>query len=273
MSERPPDPDEQSSPVEPVEGARCAEHPSRDATGTCVRCGNYLCDACRLLNDAGLCGPCVERTRGPATAFAFDRESYTSEALLNLALAVWKRKWLPLALASIAFFALSYAPALLFEWIVGSDALDARGASELPTRVAMLRFVQQSIMFLLETAATLVLFGYVLDLLRNRPTDVKTALTRLRALPAQLFALLAIYVAVTVVAGAVAGLVQLAGGADLPRTLAPLFLLGLPPVVYAALGLAFVSFELANDPALGPIAALRRSWALASGKRWSVLNV
>lgn len=38
---------------------RCANHPERDAEGTCARCGNFICDTCRVPgSEPALCASC-----------------------------------------------------------------------------------------------------------------------------------------------------------------------------------------------------------------------
>lgn len=39
--------------------ARCAQHADRPATGTCKRCGRFICDACS--NRLGVCAQCLAR--------------------------------------------------------------------------------------------------------------------------------------------------------------------------------------------------------------------
>lgn len=41
------------------EPAQCAVHPDKSATGTCLRCGLILCDACRP--ELSLCEACINR--------------------------------------------------------------------------------------------------------------------------------------------------------------------------------------------------------------------
>ena len=58
-----------------VPGARCAMHAERPATGTCARCGDYLCGLCgRRVGPRLHCQGCAERvsrehSRRAATAF------------------------------------------------------------------------------------------------------------------------------------------------------------------------------------------------------------
>jgi hypothetical protein len=45
-----------------VPGARCVKHPARAATGTCARCGDYLCGLCgRRVADRLHCVECATR--------------------------------------------------------------------------------------------------------------------------------------------------------------------------------------------------------------------
>ena len=49
-----------ANPVVPAPpGARCAEHPERDAEVVCARCGGFVCAGCVVSGD--LCAPCKRR--------------------------------------------------------------------------------------------------------------------------------------------------------------------------------------------------------------------
>lgn len=50
---------DQAVPLAKVDEARCSLHGEAQATGTCARCGRFMCVACSAV-DAGVCRGCVE---------------------------------------------------------------------------------------------------------------------------------------------------------------------------------------------------------------------
>src|SRR5262245_66610043 len=92
-------------------GARCGRHPELAAERTCVRCGDYVCTACR--GPAGLCASCAERLGSAG------RGASTLDTLLRWALARWRKHLLGLV-ASVLVLSLIVYPFML--------AMDAWGA-------------------------------------------------------------------------------------------------------------------------------------------------
>jgi hypothetical protein len=277
MIEGPDEPNLAQAPV--PEGARCAEHPERVAKHTCVRCGNYVCVTCLAGPYQRVCRTCNERSGTPLD-FPFDRESFTAEGLLNLALSVWKRHLLALTLATIALLVVTAAPNLLFEYLI-TGSLPTPGRPpiaflDLSWGGKMLRAVQQVTAALIGAATYLMYAGYLLDLLQGKPVSLAAVSKRLRALGAYIV----MYVVAFAAASALflgAGLIGLVAtrvhGTALTLVLLAVAAVGIPALVYAALGLAFGGFELAVDPDTGPWAATRSAWLLVAGKRWRTLNV
>lgn len=271
----------EGSPFEPDRpasfpaGARCATHPEREAQRTCVRCGNYMCAGCISVSGTGMCLPCASRT-GTGGTFPFSRDNYTFDGLLNYALARWKKCWLPLALATAAFFFVSYVPVFISS--VVPLALREQGESlQAMAGGLLIQLVGQIVATVLQVLGQLALFGYVLDILENKPTSFARSFERVRALPSLLLQLLIVYLALAVIAAVGGGLAFAAYklfSRDASIAVGALYVLALLPLfVYAGLGLAFSMLELVHEPNAGAIPALRTSWALAEGRRWSMAGV
>jgi hypothetical protein len=276
MDQDPPAPEVRSSfPA----GARCAHHPEREAVRTCTRCGNYLCAECGS-SASGVCLQCTARL-GAAGGFPFDRDNYTLDGLLNLSLSRWKQHWLVLALSTLAMLAVVYLPGFGFEIasrLVGMKLDAAAGhASELAAgniKALAILVLGQLFTVTAHLAFMLMLSGLWLDLLEAKPADVSAMFSRVRALPAQLLAVIVIYVALALCALLGALAFWACGGVDnLPQSAWAVITysaLLLPALAYALTGVSFVTFELAHDPSVGALTALQNSWTLANGKRWQI---
>jgi hypothetical protein len=77
--------------AEPDEAA-CTVHPASVASGTCGRCGNFLCETCRTRwGDQTLCVACLERALKPGDADPARKASHSRRAVFGLigGLAAW----------------------------------------------------------------------------------------------------------------------------------------------------------------------------------------
>jgi hypothetical protein len=75
-----------SRPAREGESA-CPAHPGREAVGTCPRCGNYLCEACRTpWRGAVLCAACVDRALESREATPEQARAHSRQAFLALSL-------------------------------------------------------------------------------------------------------------------------------------------------------------------------------------------
>jgi hypothetical protein len=64
---------------------QCAVHPDNPAVGTCGRCGNYLCDACRTRwRERWLCAACVDLALERKEAVPAEASAHLRQALLAL---------------------------------------------------------------------------------------------------------------------------------------------------------------------------------------------
>jgi hypothetical protein len=250
-------------------GARCAHHPAQAAERSCARCGNYMCSDCISGNALGLCLACASRI-GASSAFPFDRDSYTLDGLLNLSLSRFKQHWLPFVLLTIGQISLAVLPGMI--------AAIANGHVLQPKPFSMADLPQEILTALFggiaQLTASLLIVGYTLDVLETKPVDSARFFSRLRALPAQLAAMLLAYGSVALCALVCFVAFRLAGGLPaLPQSLLVagiVAMLQLGLLVHFGLGFLFMTYELAHDPETSALAALSSTWALVDGRRWAV---
>jgi hypothetical protein len=251
-------------------GARCAHHPDREAQRTCVRCGKYMCAECISANSAGTCLTCASRL-GTSEAFPYSRDHYSFDGLLNLALSRWKKNWLPLALAQAAALLVTYFPAMLLGFFT---ALIGDKARALTSNVSLLGIGSQAFAMVMQAGSQLVLFGYCLDLLENKPVGFARAFERVRALPAMLLQMLIVYGTFALCGAlgyALYRFVEHLASLQAGILAVALFALALVPfIVHASIGIAFTALELAHNPQATTISALTTSWQLVQDRRWSV---
>jgi len=231
--------------------------------------------------------------------FPFRRDDFTSDGLLNVALACWKRHWLQLAVMAAAFWGLGwYLPAVFIQYaLVGAFGEDfvTQLSEASPRELAEQRVEQitQALggaqhtalalvgmhvaLVMVVSAALLLALGYVLDVLQDKPRTWAGELSRLRAVPAQWLAFELGHAAAGLLFVAALAVVRLAVRV-LPARLAlsvggVLLGLVLAGVGYVVFGLLFVSHELALAPRSGLLSAIQNSWRISDGKRLSIANV
>lgn len=99
-----------SAPV--PDGARCSRHPATDASATCARCGDFLCDACtRTLPDGTRACAACEPMAGEAFPWERRAELGVLRAFTETLAGTWTT---PAALYARGFRDRSVVPALAF---------------------------------------------------------------------------------------------------------------------------------------------------------------
>lgn len=257
------------------EGARCAIHPDQPAARTCVRCGNYMCTAC-TSEGTGLCLTCASRA-GSAGGFAYSREHFTLDGLLNLSLSRWKANWQIMTFGFGGLIVASYAISLGGEWVFDRVADAAGPDSSLHRGFHPARIAFQVAMSLVHLAAQLLVLGVCLDVLEGRKPDLQRALERVRRLPDAILQALVMYVALAADFGLHYLLfVALGGTSDWATALLIVLGVGLalmPLRVYVGLGVMFSTLALLVDPETNAFSAFAVSWRAVSGHRLQALGV
>ncbi|MBN9681876.1 MULTISPECIES: hypothetical protein [unclassified Corallococcus] len=268
-------------------GASCALHPGREATGTCERCGNFMCDTCSQDGASPRCPTCRERS---GATFPLNRETWNFNALWDVCWAAFQREWGMLSLAVLITLGVTLGANLLFNVATGiGAALDSVAIAGV---LALLGLVAQQ---LVQGLVQLGLMRVCFDVLHGGRVDVARLFSQMhKAVPYALtMLLLFVIVLVPVVLLLFLGILALVGtgllsGVDLNSSsdefwnaLVPFFgLMGLGfavlvvPITYLVLPLYLVQPELAYDDAPpSPWEVLRRSWVAARGQRLSMLGV
>lgn len=246
--------------------AVCAIHVANAATGTCTRCGNYVCFECTDYGRFEMCPDC--RQRLGLGAFPFTREQWSVGGLWNHAWEKFLKHWPILILSTVAFFAISFGISFVFQLFVPLVEQDF-------SLFIALTGVSQVVQTIVNLALSLGLVAITIDVVLGREVTaarvVRAVLVVWKALVQYLIVLIAFYVPLAAVVALPLVLLDdhgvalmIVGGALLVLTV---------PIVYVALGLLFMQYEIVYDPAAGPVTAIRRSWQIARGQRWYVLGV
>lgn len=267
-------------------GAHCALHPTMGASGTCERCGNFMCFVCSEQGTHTLCPTCRERTR--RSAFPLRRDTWSFGALWNYCLEAFKRDWLMLSLSMLVSMAVGIAAQLLGN-LIGplASVVDSWAVVVLFGLVAfVVQIVVQGVM-------GLGMQRVVLDVLEGGRADIGRLFSQLNKAGQYLIAVLLIIVGfalplmlvfgLLMVVGLVAGglsVGEITGGGAFESqgmlvvgvlTGAGLvtFILG----IYFGLPLYLLQAEMAHNEEVSAVQALRNCYTLARGERLSLLGV
>lgn len=256
---------------QPPEGARCALHPLEPAVGTCARCGNFTCAACRA--GGALCPAC--RARGAATAWPMSRGSWTFEGVWGLALQAFKVNWVNLTVAVLITFGISGAVGGLG---AGINALV--GIAKAPMAVALgVSVAVQAVSTLVQGLLGLGMVKMLLEMFAGRPVEVALIFSGFSQLGRWLLAvLLAALMALPLLLGvAVAAFVLIsAHGEPSAGAVATVVVVALAMAVYGfwvGLPLSFLNLELMQDTTTSAPDVLRNCFALADGQRLAIFGV
>ena len=281
-------------------GALCPLHPERAASGTCTRCGNFMCDTCSEGGLQASCPACRERT-GVGQAFALSRDNWSVGALLESCWDAFKREWVMICVGVLIVVAGSLVGNIV------SQILSFIGGLVDHWAVMGLFFI---IGFILSTVVQgLVTIGFMrmlFDVLDGRRADVGRMFTQFhKAVPYLLTTLLTFALMVPVVLlifGAGLGAAALTGGLgalqsvdwtaldgaeaseELVRSMGALgpslaVMLLVSGALYIFLGmwlflpLVLVQPELARSENPTAVETLRRCFAYARGQRLPMVGV
>ena len=274
-------------------GALCPLHPEQLATGTCTRCGNFMCDTCGEGGTQTLCPTCRERA-GLGQTFPLSRDSWTVSALLSTCWAAFTREWVMISVGVLIVIAGSIVGQ------IASQILTTIGG--LADNVALL-VVFGVLGYLVSTVIQgVVSIGYVrmlFDVLQGQKADLARVFTQLHKVVPYLLTTLLIFVLMVPLVILILGAAVVAGLATGALTGMDWSALGSIPAeqVVESLGLeaivvmALVAFALYIFPGMWLIMplllmqpelawterptamqTLRRTFAYARGQRMSMLG-
>ncbi|RKH46687.1 hypothetical protein [Corallococcus llansteffanensis] len=268
-------------------GPTCALHPLRGATGTCARCGNFMCDTCSEGGTSSRCPTCRERH---GLTFPLHRDNWSVSALWDVCWAAFQREWGMLSLAVLISLGVSGGSQLLVNVGLGIGA-----AADSPVLIGVLGGAGFLAQLVVQGLVQLGLLRVCFDVLQGGRADVARLFSQMHKVIPYLLTLLVIFAIVVVPmiivgmlgflavlgTGAMSGLSADASSSEVMNLLGPvlgvvalLSVVMLFPLVYVLLPLYFVQPELTYEEVPpSPLALLRRCWELARGQRLAMLGV
>jgi hypothetical protein len=269
--------------------ASCALHPRAAATGTCARCGNFMCDTCSEGGTSPNCPTCRERA---GAAWPLHRDAWSVGQLWDLSWAAFQREWGMLSLAALISLGVTFGAQLLIN--IGAGIGAALDSVVITVLLGVVGFVAQQVV---QGLVQLGLLRVCFDVLEGRRVDVSRLFSQMHKVAPYLLTLLLIMVVVAVPLALLIGVVALAlvglGGLDgslwnadavspeLWARLAPFLgvlaiisVVLVVPFVYVLLPVYLVNPSIAHDEVPpSPPRILRDCWEAARGQRLAMFGV
>lgn len=226
-----------------------------------------MCSVCSENGRLELCAACRERTG--TGSFPLRRDGWTFSALMRHSYETYRSNLTTITLASLIVFAIIASLHVLG----GLITLAFPDQMLVGAAVSLLLLIPQVIA---QGALTLGMCAISIAAARGEKPDVsmlfgqlsrvgawlaQSAVTYLVMLPAAL--LVGIPIGIMAVMGSDTGMLVAAVVGGVPAFIA---------MLYVLLGLIFGSVELVLDAKIGALAALKSSWRIAAGQRWSILG-
>jgi hypothetical protein len=266
--------------------ARCAIHPTLGATGTCDRCGNFMCEICSQRGSQKFCPTCRQRTG--ETAFPLRRDTWSVSALWDYCFETFKRDWLMLSVAMLVGMGVS-----MVANFAGNIAGVVMQVTDSVVVTGALLLITMSIQVVVQGVMGLGMMRVAFDVLEGGGVDIgrlfsqwtkagRYVVTVLLAglvlvLPLVLLFFVLGFVGLVAqgvtVADIVSGQVFNAKELALPFALMGTFLVTFIPLMYFSLPLYLLQAELAFNDDVTPVQALRNCYTLARGQRLSLVGV
>ena len=268
-------------------GANCAIHPMVGATGTCERCGNFMCEVCSQRGKHILCPACRARTGD--MAFPLRRDSWNFGALWDYCYEAFKRDWLMLSVAVLVWLAVGTVAN--FTTNIASVVLESSDAWVLG---GILLFVSLIVQTAVQGVMALGMLRVVFDVLAGGGVDIARLFSQfskvgrylvtvllaavMLVLPlVLLFCVLSLVglVAVGVSVGDIFAGQSFGSGREmaLVGVFAVAGLLTFIPALYFGIPLYLMQAELTFNDDVSPMQALRNCYTLARDERLSIFGV
>jgi hypothetical protein len=253
-------------------GAVCSAHPYVEATSTCLRCGDFLCESCRTDGES-VCAAC--RAKVSPTAFPFRRDAFDIGGLFQYSWERFKAEWFAVLAAGVTSFFVLFVVSIGIG-IVQTAIGMAVAAANLPASAVVAVTVGGSIVsnvisFVLQTAAQLAGLRVCFDVLEGRTPSIESYLRGLKRVGAGAAQMLLFY-AITLVAfaplgGAGAAFYFGLDGDARFVAIGIIAIIAFFPMLWLFFGFVYAQSELAYDLRVGPVESMRRSWAIVRGHR------
>lgn len=254
-------------------GARCAIHPDQPATRTCTRCGSFMCSTCSEGGAQTLCPSCQQRM-GMGSHFPLTRDTWTFSELWEYCFEIFKREWVMLGVAVLAFFGVAFAANLVTSILPAIGGVAKSGALSIVLTIIS-TVLQQAV----SGVMGLGLMRMLIDVLQGSKPDIGRIFSQIHKVGTYLLTMLIVVAMFAVPSGAVAGIIAGLGYAlhwDWESML-PLFIglgvVALIPLIYFTLPLYLLQAEIAFNDEGTPMQMIRNCYAYARGERLSILGV
>jgi hypothetical protein len=253
------------------QGAQCALHSDQRATGTCTRCGNFMCVICTQGGEQTTCPTCRERT-GVAQAFPLTRDTFNFSALWDYCFAIFKQQWVMISVAVLIVGGIGFMTNLLTRLLpLIGNLVDSEVVTIILTVVAT--FVQNVVQGILGVGTSKML----LEVLQGKPANVERVFSQFHKTGTYILTLLIVLAFALIPVGVIAGIIV--GAMSVSKEAGPFIAIGVGvlafvPLIYFSLPLVLLQPEMASrDDSPKPMELLRNCYAYAQGKRWSILGM
>ncbi len=267
-------------------GARCAIHPTLGATGTCDRCGNFMCEICSQRGSRKFCPTCRQRTGD--MAFPLRRDTWSLSALWDYCFETFKRDWLLLSVAM--FVALAATTVANLASNIAGVVMQVTDSAVV---IGVLVLISVLVQVVVQGVMGLGMMRVVFDVLEGGGVDigrlfsqwtkagryVVTVLLAFVVLALPLVLLFLVLGFVGMVAGGVAVSDISSGNIfNASDRVGPVAFLGalfvtLIPALYFGIPLYLLQAELAFNDDVTAVQALRNCYTLARGERLPMAGV
>ncbi|WP_164011559.1 hypothetical protein [Pyxidicoccus trucidator] len=282
-------------------GALCPLHPERMASGTCTRCGNFMCETCSERGTQAMCPGCRERAGLGAQAFTLNRENWSVGALLEVCWEAFKREWVMITVGVLIVMAGSIVGSIVSQ-ILGVIG----GVADHWAVTGLFLVIGYIVSTVVQGLVSLGFLRMLFDVLEGQRADVGRMFTQFhKAVPYLLTTLLifALFIPLLLlVFGGALGAAAITGGLsslqnvdwtamggdsaseEVARNIGSLgpslvvaglvgFGLYIFPGMWLILPMLLVQPALARSENPTPMETLRRCFAYARGERWSLVGV
>jgi hypothetical protein len=257
--------------------AVCAVHMQNTASGTCARCGNYVCYQCTDSGRFTTCEAC--RARTGVTDFPISRDTFSIGGVLDAGWTAFSENWLMLTLGPFILAVVNVAFSFCSN-ILTSGMQAALEDVDMNVKLAVTLVISFSISLVsivVQGGLTLGLVRMALDAVDRKPVELSALFSQFRKLLKWAVQIIVIGVAMAVPMALVFAPMGIAAALDKPEigsiVTIVLMLLLIVPFFYVSLGLSFLNQEIVYDDSVGAIDSIKRSWQIAGGFRLSIFVI
>ncbi len=267
-------------------GARCAIHPTLGATGTCERCGNFMCEICSQRGSQKFCPTCRQRT-GDAV-FPLRRDTWSISALWDYCFEAFKRDWLMLSVAMLV--GVSVTTVANFAGNIAGVVMQATDSFVI---IGALLLISVFVQVVVQGVMGLGMMRVAFDVLEGGGVDIGRLFSQWTKAGRYVVTMFLVFVVLVLplmlLFFVLAFIGMMAGGVSMAdiasgsifgsnETVGLVAFVGASlvtfvPAIYFVIPLYLLQAELAFNDDVTPVQALRNCYALARGQRLSIVGV